>query len=258
MSQNLTSGQLLRHKATWLKEVAKVDHDRALGLLRTDRAQWDYINVRRVIELLASAGVSTSSGQHFKTLVKTGEVKKDGLPTLCRRQAGRYRLEGIETIRLYLYLKSLLELATENHLVLLLDPDATRSEIEASARPGAILAVQGAFDFKRLDTTISGPGQMRRGRRTWGGVSFEFVFDAYERTSASAAEHTMGHRVATALLIVRSTESRGKALSIQCTCLAIGVGFDRVVRKVRPSFAAMLAKKQGEEDWDEDEFSDRD
>lgn len=96
---------------------------------------------------------------------------------------------------------------------------------------------------------------MRRGRRTWSGMTFEFVFDAYECTSASSlSSHTIGRRVTTAVVAVRSSERRAGERIVRCTCLAIGSGFERLPRKIRPSFERLLAEKRADE-WDDNSFN---
>ena len=221
LTQNLTPALVHEFKASWERDVARMDARAVLNASATESESWWLFNHVRLLELADSLGIDLAKIRGFSYMRRAGILGSDGRPT-AQGQAG-YVYEGEHGMSLYAYGRSILNEVLDQLSALNISDDLDRGFLTAVVKRGHFLVVQGSFVFKRLVPWKDGPGQTLLGTRKANGVEIYFTADRWEATSNSARCCWLGGRQdAVCLLRVMSIGYEAENLRIGTTALAIG------------------------------------
>jgi hypothetical protein len=242
LSLTLTPEHIREHKRRWLNAVAISDARTLVDGASANYANWDYINLKRLFELLQNLGLAGIAGRGFDYLKAREIVDDTGLITSSQtwkvdHRPSFYQYQLGDGIYLYAYTKSLLEAGLIRLGIADLTNNWSHNELKTLLKPGKWIAVQGAFYFKRMNKLNRGPGQEMLVHQKRQGVSTEFLIDLWEATSSSAKNvHLSGYKMATVVLQIRSMQEAEGLLAISASCLAIGSHFPdtREITNERP------------------------
>jgi hypothetical protein len=240
ISLNLNSQKLRAIKDEWEGVVRKRESDALFT--KTSwmplGGVWDYFNHNRITDVVGQLGLDLNQVKGFGSLSKQGVISDSGsyiwpsnIP-LSDRANIRYIYDGSVPVfdrALRQFYAQTIKAILEQTQWLDISTIFKKSTAQLIAEY-PIIAVTGAFRYKRVNGTDYGPGQNIVATRTAKGLRVEFSIDAWETTSQSAhSVNLSGLWRSTCILLVRNISISEKNANIQCTCLAIGTGFTEYV-----------------------------
>ncbi len=216
LTMSLTADHIRRAKARWLQYVREMDAAVITQRTAFSTVLWDYFNHSRICDIVHSD----------KDLRAAYKNKLDPLPG-AEDEAWMYAGDiAVSWARRTLFGNATVDIMRTHGFISLnaLSP----GEAESMIAVGNLVLLQSRYRFKGSNGGFaSGPGQMRRARARFAGVTFEFTIDAWEATSASAwHSHLLDENMElAALFYIRSISGALGALrTASATCLAIGSG----------------------------------
>ena len=265
LAQNLTRDQLRHHKAQWQRTVESSDLESLITPRETALAgaMWDYFNQSRLLNIASNLQIDLSEIPGHNCLIGARLVLKGKQKSVTEGDTDGnsdssflYDAIGVQlSSGLYSFYKNLLYTLLRRIPVTVFTGLWSRTAVQSLASPGSIIACTGAYRFKRQDSMMHGPGQIRSGYLRKRGIELRFTIDAWEATSSSAHHsHLTGLWICTGILLVRSITTRKHLLSIDTTCLSIGTGFDDYQGYI-PNIAFVRMEKEDEE-YDQDEYDE--
>jgi hypothetical protein len=215
----LTASRLKAAKATWEREVSRLDPLAIFKATQLTSCQWWYFNHLRVYEIAQQVGVEITRLVGFQSALRNGACDEEGY--LCSREGLLYVCQA-RSLSLYRYMSSMLQNAMGHARVRNISDDLDRGTLDCLILEGDLVFVQGSYSFTDIPPDGSG-ADMVRGRRSVNKVEITFVFDRNEGTSGSARyEWLLGVRSVGCLLRVNKLKRALKGvLDIEATVLAI-------------------------------------
>jgi hypothetical protein len=251
LEQNLTRRQLKEFKASWERDVAQLDAKAILQASRIQGYHWWWFNHVRLFDMAQNLGLEFSKLPHFLVTVGRGIADKTGMPILLP-QTSSYMYQGGEGIRLYAYVREVLEAVLSRTAVFNISDDLDPGFLSRVVSPGDIILVQGKHYFKSLTKVIEGPGQASEVRREVNGVRVSFTIDRWEAVATSAwAVWLAGAKSAASLARIQSIERDGAKLHLRCTGIAMGSSLQGLSTRSY-LFATWKEPEIEEEEWEDD------
>lgn len=239
LSQNLNSEILKQAKKTWELEVTGLDQRALQTTSITHGRCWYYFNHLRVIALATENGVDPRKINSYMLLKAQKYIDVAGHPVSQNdEKINLYNYGG--GMHVYHYMEDLINTLLGKIDVINVSDYLEPIQIRALARPMDLIFVQGAHYFSSLTTSDKGQGQIRKGHRQVGSVRVEYVFDAWEATSASAwAVWLSGRQSAGSLCHVKSVDNEDGITVVKCTVLAIAFGLREMKTREYMKFRAV-------------------
>lgn len=222
LEQNLSSRQLREFKSNWERDVAHLDPKAILEASRIPGHHWWWFNHVRLFELADHLNIDLMKTPHYALALDRGVIDRSGLPTAPREKSS-YMYQGGEGIRLYAYVREVLEAVLARTAVFnisdVLDPGFLGSIVSV----GDIILVEGKHYFRSASKVKEGPGQASEVRREANNVRVSFTVDRWEAVATSAwAVWLAGAKPASSFVRIQRIERDGSKLHLHCTGLAIG------------------------------------
>ncbi len=230
LAKNLDKETLSSLKREWEHKVEKLDAERILQIASSsDYARWNFINHKRLFELIKTLGIDITKVSYFKTVKAMGFVDEYGTLLDNAQKGSSYMYEGGDGLRIYFYMKEVIDELLQKLVIKDLTNRLSKSEVSSFIDEGDIISVQGAHTFKKEHKKNSGTNQLCSGHRRANDVEINYIFDRWESTSCSAwADRLSGHKVATSIARVYNISRDGKKLILNCSVLLIGSHFENI------------------------------
>ncbi|AFM59310.1 HNH endonuclease [Enterobacter cloacae] len=245
LSQNLTVGELKRHKAEWERIVGEEKSRTLLNLKQSGySARWDWINCRRLFELVNRLGINIDMTNDVNHLKDKGFVDgrgflTDDLQWELDKSRRDYFLDFGYGFSVANYLDGLLEAVIGELPVVDITPIRNkRREIKALVEMGSFISIQAPFNFTTITDGKPASKEVKTAYCQGYGLRVEFTFQPWYCTSCSAKHSGMaGRRVQTVFGFVRDiTTTHDGELVISLSCLGAGTGFKRHEQRVISDF----------------------
>lgn len=231
LSLNLDETRLKEAKASWKEEVIRLDTRSILDCERHEGTDWLYFNQLRLFELAKQLGINLSDLTNFEKAKFRDVCEDNGLLVLCNTHE-IYFNSGEHTMLRYQYLSELLWEIIRQKRVTNFSDHISKSITYTALDIGDMIFLQGKHSFLRLGKKQAGQGQICNAKRKVDGVEFRFSFDLWEATSVSAyATWLTGTKSVGSILLIRNRCRENGTIILDCTCLAIGYGFDDLKNK---------------------------
>lgn len=222
LEQNLTALQLKQFKSAWEEEVARLDARAILDASRIDGHHWWWFNHVRVLELAQQLGIKLTHLPRYRPAFACGMVDRFGSPA-SGEEARSYMYEGGNGIRLYGYMREVVEAVLGQSAVFNVSDDLDPGFLGRVVSEGDLILVEGRHFFRPLTKVVEGPGQASEVRREANHVRVSFTIDRYEAVASSSwASWLKGVQSASSILRVQRVEHGGRKLHLRCIGLAMG------------------------------------
>ncbi|MCT8335855.1 HNH endonuclease [Leptospira sp. 85282-16] len=228
LTYNISFEQLKDLKQKWLKETKTHDSKIIQGLIIEKKANWDYINLGRLLELASSLNISLTT-DYTSHLSQYNIVNNSGLLNDIEswkiKQLPQYYLYdfGIGNYLYYNY-KDILTKVVGKIDIVNLDNIWSKKNLLTFVSTGTIIYCSGGLYFKDESEFNKDRNQSRRCYLQKRNIKVETTFDAYYSTSSSAKhDHLCGHKSGSILGIIKSIEVQEGILYITISCIAIGM-----------------------------------
>ncbi|MCS1303926.1 HNH endonuclease [Escherichia coli] len=244
ISLNLTAEEVKQHKANWENIVRKQRKQTLLKLkLSNYSARWDWINCRRLFELVDELGCKISVASKFNNLKEKGFLDERGFLTddsqwKLDKNKRDYFLDFGYGFSISNYLNELLETVIDELSVIDITPIRNkRREIKALVDTRSFISIQAPFYFSNTTDGKSDLSDVKTAYCQGYGLKVEFTFQPWYCTSCSAKHSGMtGRRVLTVFGFVRDITTYDGDLVISLSCLGAGTGFKRHEQRVVSDF----------------------
>lgn len=256
LAQNLTPARLRELKRLW---EAKVKIDDSIAIQRAVQSvgeYWYFFNLLRLYEFAEHNQIDLKTLHRYSQARLAGILDADGHLVPDNRNS-LYAYSGSHAQVGYGYAKDLFMRLLEKLSITNISDRFDKGDLSNTIIKNDLIYVEGAHNFKQLNTVSSGPDQLVRGSRSANSVRIEFVFDRWLATSISANTVWLSGRkvVGSFCRVGDITRSDDKKIIIQCTVLAICNELPNMRARSYMSdtlFAYMQSAN------DEDEFDDPD
>lgn len=227
LSRNLTPDEIRTLKSKWEETVLSRQANEISIPLTAGPVHWDYVNHRRLFELVAALGVSFHDQRSFLKLREWHMIGQDG--TITNPQGwspGKpqwYLYDVYEGMHLHDYVKGLLNEILPNLRIADVTDRWSKAEFR-KLRTNQYITCQKAFYCKRLTQHIEGRGQTAEIYRKESGIRLTCKIDLWEATSMSSkSEYLSGRKVLTPILKITSIDENEDdgSLHVSASCLAI-------------------------------------
>lgn len=231
LSASLPPNQIRDHKKKWENDVGILDAKAILGLKdNQDCARWDWVNIRRVSELMLQLGLKLPKHHVIEYLKSLSIVDKN---SLLRDQShwmtaspSYFYLDFGEGMYVGFYLDMLVRTVVSNLHIVDITNVISKEELRAIIKAGDFIAIQRGFYFKKIDEFEKGKRQLKEGYYRGHGIRIQFTYDAWYCTSSSARFDSMvGHKEKTVLGFVTGITDSDGTLIVSLSCLAVGSYF---------------------------------
>lgn len=247
LSQNMTPQALLHAKGQWTAQVAGRRQATATvpgQVARSGNSQlasmgiaWGYINHARMALMADPTSLPPKERGYFDYCRGRGLVDAKGVlvkpatavvPTSYVNGSIYDWYDHSDAIRLHVLYSGLVDQVSGSARAFHLDSNNwDRTHLSELMRPGDLLFAARAFYFKQISATID--NQHRSVRASARKLAIEFFIDTRNMfgTTSMTVSFT-GHSHCAALVQVKSISRHRNSLTLHCTPLALGVGFNKV------------------------------
>lgn len=244
LSLNLTPKELKKHKADWERLVSQQKSYTLLNLKQAGySARWDWINCRRLFELMKRLGIEVAMTDDVSQLKEKGFLDgrgylTDDLQWELDKKRRDYFLDFGYGFSIANYLDALIEAVIEELPVVDITPIRNkRRQIKALVEIGSFISIQAPFNFSTIKDAHSATNEVKTAYCQGYGLRVEFAFQPWYCTSCSAKHSGMaGRRVQTVFGFVRDITTNDHELIITLSCLGSGTGFKRHDQRVVSDF----------------------
>ena len=244
LSQNLKPQEIYQFKATWEEDVGKIDAQTIIMLRRdNDYARWDWINIRRIFELLNNMIFQIEDSPFIRDLKGYGVIDSRGFLqneenwTLCKDRQN-YFIDFGKGSNIAAYLTNILESIVKELPIIDITPMINNKiQMKSLVKNGSYIAVQVPFYFSSISNTNSSKDEIKEAYYQGYGLKIRFTFQPWYCLSSSARYDAMcGRKVQTVFGFVRDISSIDGELVISLSCLGAGTAFKRHDNRVLTSF----------------------
>ncbi len=242
LSKNLTRADIKEAKKKWCKAVA--DKRSSIATVSGQKALhnnppgicWGYINHQRVVQMADPNRLDPEKKKSFRYCVNQGlidqnavVIKPHSLPQATSVIKGTIYnwFEFGDDQRVHLIYTALVDQIASSCDVVHMEPLMwKKSYVKERVKPGALLFLNQALYFKRVNSTND--NEHRRCRRFKRKIEIVFHVDTRNMFGVSSITASFtGHKSCASLVQFKSFEkiNDGK-LILHCTPIALGVGFD--------------------------------
>jgi hypothetical protein len=251
LEQNLTPRQLKEFKSNWERDVAHLDPKAILEASRIPGHPWWWFNHVRLFEMAHQLRLDLTRNSHYLIALSAGVIDGSSLPR-SNREKSSYMYQGGDGIRLYAYVREVLEAVLARTAVFNISDVLDPGFLSRIVSVGDIILVEGKHYFRSVSKVREGPGQASEVRREANNVRVHFTVDRWEAVATSAwAVWLAGSKPAASLVRVQSIEREGGKLHLHCTGLAIGSTLQGLSTR-----SYLFATWKEADDDDEDELGD--
>lgn len=222
LAQNLTPARLRELKHLWEAKVKTDDSIAIQAAAQSVSEHWYFFNLLRLYEFAEHEQIDLKTLPHYSQARRAGALDADGHLVSGNRNS-LYAYSGPYVTLSYYYARDLFLRLLENLSITNISDRFDKGDLSNTIIKNDLIYVEGAHNFKQLNTVSSGPDQLVRGSRSANSVRIEFVFDRWLATSTSANTVWLSGRkvVGSFCRVGDITRSDDKKIIIQCTVLAI-------------------------------------
>lgn len=240
LSKNLTIEHLRDFKEKWEDEIEKKSSSSMLPKNNISQAIWTFINHQKLPYIMKSFGIKYDS-YVFNSLKTNGYVDKNGFPITTKIIENSKSHTTIydyipwsESHRLhYLYSEVVDKLIVKCNPIEL-GAIWSKKEITYLVKPGSIIYCLRGFYFKTGEIIEGEEDRLVCARSK--GIEIKFMANTRHMFGSSALyDSFVGHKFAATLLLVKNIGEEENNLTINCTPIAMGMGFlSRCYKNPRP------------------------
>jgi hypothetical protein len=223
LTQNLTPTRLRKLKRLWEAEVGIDDSIVIQKAAQSIGEYWYFFNLLRLYEFAEHEQIDLQTLAHYPDARIAGILDAHG-HLVPEERDSLYAYSGSHSPLRYYYAKDLFMHVLGKLSVTNISDRLDKGDLSNTIIRNDLIYVEGAHNFKQLNTVSFGPGQLVRGRRSANSVCIEFVFDRWQATSTSANTVWLtGRNVVGSFCRVGdiSRSEDKKTIVIKCTVLAI-------------------------------------
>jgi hypothetical protein len=232
LSRNLDSKTLRKLKKAWEAEVASLDTRAILSLANADRdtVRFDYINHFRIFEMAQAKHLVLSETNYYDQALRRHLIEAGGNP-VSPKDLGYpdawQRYDFADGMFLYPYVFEVVKRVLKDTPIINVSDHLDRGWLRRILRHGDIICLQGAHTFKRHSNVTSPQKDKVMVTRKLKDIEFIYSIDLWDSTSNSArGVHLTGRKSAMSLAKVKTLNEDGPLLSVTCSAIAIGSGFE--------------------------------
>lgn len=241
MGQNLTPDSLKSAKQKWLTTV---ENNRLLNCSSSSQnhlpnkihsVSWGYINHYRALQMGQPNLFNNEEKDIFNyclskklldvsaILIKPNNIIDTWMSIYDWYDYG-------DDHRLHKVFSNLVDQITTQYPITHIEPDGWNKTSMNSINEGSLLFVNKGFYFKTVKETINNEHRICRTFKKK--IEIEFFVDTQDMLGATSRNTSFsGHTTCAALLLLKSKKKEGTKLILQCTPIALGVGFQTLTLK---------------------------
>lgn len=237
LSLNLKAKQLIKHKEKWIEQCFQNTANTLVNNSSTEYGRWDYINLNRLAELKRKFNIVSPNDGLIFTLQASGVLDNHG--NLCDTSKWKgiasppshHLYDFSEGYLLQAYHSSLLEEVIKKIQITKLNDYSTLRKGVSRIKPGRFFYHEGRYFFKDLTKAYTGRNQYKRMYYRAKKIRLESSVDGWECTSSTAKNDAMsGNSHVHTIGFARDYPIRRSGImSVQFSCLAVGLNFDNEI-----------------------------
>lgn len=251
ISQNLSTDRLRILKKQWESQITKDDSKLIRQVAQVAGEYWYFFNLARLYEIAEHEGINLKNLSYY-TEARRARILDSSGHLLLENIGTRYAYTGHHAALRYHYAREIFLQIIEHLSITNISDRLDRNDLGNTIISNDIIYAGGAIDFKRIDKTRSGEGQLTQGVRSANSVQIIFIFDRWYATSSSA--HAMwltGRHALGCFCRVGDISRKDGKVILHCTLLAVCTELPNQRSRSYLSNSTPIYRKVQNDDWDD-------